>query len=54
MDLGAEPTARTAQCLILLLSLFARGAAMRSDDGRRCLLETRAGRRISQLLISTG
>src|ERR1700733_662159 len=33
VDLGAEPTARTAQCLILLLSLFARGAAMRSDDG---------------------
>src|SRR5208282_694165 len=33
MDLGAEPTARTAECLILLLGLFARGAAMRSDDG---------------------
>src|SRR5208283_1413376 len=33
MDLGAEPTARTAECLILLLGLFAGGAAMRSDDG---------------------
>src|SRR5580692_9996634 len=33
VDLGAEPTARTAECLILLLSLFSRGAAMRSDDG---------------------
>src|ERR1700733_6579519 len=33
VDLGAEPTARTAECLVLLLSLFSRGAAMRSDDG---------------------
>ena len=28
MDLGAEPTARTAERLILLLGLFARGAAV--------------------------
>src|SRR6202030_3568385 len=33
MDLGTEPTARTTECLILLLGLFAGGAAMRSDDG---------------------
>jgi hypothetical protein len=33
VDLGAEPTARTAECLILLLSVFSRGAAMRSHDG---------------------
>src|SRR5580658_11048848 len=33
MDLCAEPSARTSECLILLLDLFARGAAMRSDDG---------------------
>jgi len=33
MDFCAEPTARTTECLILLLGLFAGGAAMRSDDG---------------------
>src|SRR5271155_4435262 len=33
MDLGAEPTARTTECLILLLGPFAGGATMRSDDG---------------------
>ena len=33
VDFGAEPTARTAECLILFLSLFSHGAAMRSDDG---------------------
>src|ERR1700739_2598742 len=33
MDLGAEPSARTTERLILLLGLFAGGAAMRPDDG---------------------
>src|SRR5580658_1590487 len=33
MDLGAEPTARATERLILLLGLFACGAAMRPDDG---------------------
>ena len=33
MDLGAKPTARTTECLILLLGLCAGSAAMRSDDG---------------------
>ena len=33
MDFGAEPTARTAECLLLLLTLFARSATMRAHDG---------------------
>ena len=42
MDLGAEPTARTAECLSLLLSPFAGGATMRADDGAvdQCAAET--------------
>src|SRR6185437_16029775 len=33
MDFGGEPTARTAERLLLLLTLFARSATMCSDDG---------------------
>src|SRR5215469_6375082 len=33
MDFGAEATARTAECLLLLLTPLARSATMRSDDG---------------------
>jgi len=42
MDFGAEPTARTAECLLLLLNLLARSATMRSDDGAvdQCAAET--------------
>jgi hypothetical protein len=42
MNLGAEPTSRTTERLILLLGLCAGGAAMCPDDGAvdQCAAET--------------